>query len=105
MIRLRHALQRGLRHPVLGPILLVLLAIVMVMVVVHSTHDQAHQDSPLFAACIALALFALVVLLVSAPRANAPAAWSSARAPPPANRYRRCVPLAGVPARSFPLRL
>ena len=44
MIRLRSLLERGLRHPVLGPVLLLALVIILAMVFLHFAEDS-HEAS------------------------------------------------------------
>lgn len=40
MIRLRHILERGRRHPILGPIVLILLVLLLAMVFMHAAQDE-----------------------------------------------------------------
>lgn len=40
MIRLRRTLERGRKHPILGPIVLILLVLLLAMVFVHAAQDD-----------------------------------------------------------------
>ena len=40
MIRLRRTLERGRRHPILGPIVLILLVLLLAMVFMHAAQDE-----------------------------------------------------------------
>src|SRR6188474_3076144 len=62
MIRLRSLLERGLKHPVLGPVLLVALVIVLAMVFLHFVEDS-HEASSFGTACLALAAVLGSILL------------------------------------------
>ena len=101
MIRLRAAIGRGLRHPVLGPLLVIVLAVMLVMLVFHTTHDQLHQAGLLICAAVML----LVAAFLIPPRRLTPV-WRSRpnRRGPPA---RRCAPIASgfSEMAAFPLRL
>lgn len=101
MIRLRVAIERGLRHPVLGPLLVIVLAVMLVMVIFHTTNDQLHKAGLLL--CAAVMLLVAVVLLP--PRTLVPARRSrpNRRGPP----ERRRAPIAsGFPeTAASPLRL
>lgn len=54
MIRLRQALERGRKHPVLGPILLVLLALLLALVFLHAAVDGHDAATEVSALCIAI---------------------------------------------------
>jgi hypothetical protein len=62
MIRLRSLLERGLTHPVLGPILLIVLVIVLAMVFLHFVEDS-HEATSFGSACLALAAVLGSILL------------------------------------------
>lgn len=47
-------LERGRRHPVLGPIVLVLLVLLLAMICFHAAHDGWDGTAELGAACIGL---------------------------------------------------
>lgn len=62
MIRLRQSLERGMRHPLVGPFLLLLLGLVLAFVVFHAIEDGVAGQ--LFTcALLAAAALRLVVLL------------------------------------------
>ncbi len=63
MIRLRSLLERGLTHPLLGPILLIVLVIVLTMVFFHFVEDS-HEATSFGSACLALAAFLGSILLM-----------------------------------------
>lgn len=54
MIGLRQALERGRKHPVLGPILLVLLALLLALVFLHAAVDGHDAATEVGALCIAI---------------------------------------------------
>ena len=62
MIRLRSLLERGLTHPVLGPILLVALVLMLAMVFLHFAEDS--HEANFGTACLAVAVFLGTILLV-----------------------------------------
>lgn len=55
MIRLRRMLERGRRHPVLGPLVLVLLVLLLAMVCFHAAHEGWDGAAEVGAVCIAIA--------------------------------------------------
>ena len=59
MIELRRKLERGLRHPLLGPVCLLLLALLLAFTVVHGAHDQLESCCELVV-CIAIVFIVLV---------------------------------------------
>lgn len=63
MIRLRQSLDAGLRHPLLGPLLLLALALLLSFLVLHSAEHDLEQ---LLFTCAMLAAVALQVVV--APR-------------------------------------
>ena len=83
MIRLRSLLERGLKHPVLGPVLLVALVIVLAMVFLHFVEDS-HEATSFGTACLALAAVLGSILLTPIVRTYRGAATSvqSNRGPP-----------------------
>ena len=91
MIRLRSLLERGLSHPVLGPLLLVALVIVLAMVFLHFVEDS-HEATSFGSACLAIAAFLGSVLLMPVLRMYRGASTShrSDRGPP-------TVPFLGRP--------
>ena len=52
MIRLRRMLERGRRHPLLGPIVIVLLVLLLAMVCLHAAHEGWDGAVELGAICI-----------------------------------------------------
>lgn len=82
VIRLRETVQAGLRHPVLGPLVLALLVVLLAFLVLHAAEDGIAGE--LFACAIAIA--AAATILVPPLRAAAGAAavaLRAGRAPPP----------------------
>lgn len=61
MIRLRQSIERGLRHPVLGPLLLLLLGLVLAFMVFHAIEHGV--EGQLFA-CVLFAAAALRLVVV-----------------------------------------
>ena len=90
MIRLRTLLERGLTHPVLGPVLLIVLVIVLVMVFFHFVEDS-HEATSFGSACLALAAFLGSLLLTPIVRVyrEASASVRSSRGPPTVSFTRR----------------
>lgn len=62
MVRLRRMLERGRRHPVLGPILVVLLVLLLAMTWLHAAHEGWDGAIDLGVVCVVLA--SIVVGLV-----------------------------------------
>jgi hypothetical protein len=89
MIRLRWLLERGLRHPVLGPVLLVAMVIILAMVFLHFAEDS--HEASFGTACLALAVFLGSILLRPIVRTYRSASTSvrSNRGPPTATFSRR----------------
>ena len=61
MIRLRHSIQAGLRHPLLGPLLLLFLALILGFVVLHTVE---HGVEGLLFSCAILAAVSLRLVVV-----------------------------------------
>ena len=101
MIRLRDGIVRWLRHPAVGPVLLVLLAVALAFLALHEAWEGSIES--LLAACATLAA-ALAAVLLFQRRGNDPVALLPvpARARPPEAR-RLESPLSSV--RPLPLRL
>jgi hypothetical protein len=59
VIRIRGAITRGLRHPVFGPLLLLLIAIALVLIALHETTED--WLLPLLAACAAAAFVVVLI--------------------------------------------
>ena len=104
MIRLRQSIEVGLRHPLLGPVLLLLLALLLVFVIFHTVE---HGVEGLLFSCAILAAVALrlVVVLGRTWRAAADQLQVLGRAPP--RRALRFLPPSRVPPAGLvlPLRL
>lgn len=85
MIRLRHLLERGRAHPVLGPVLIVVVVLLLAMVLVHGAHDGMDAAAEVGAICFALAsFFGLAVMEMLRRRPHDVRTWTPAeRAPPP----------------------
>lgn len=54
MIRLRKSLERARKHPVLGPVVLILLLIVLAMVVLHTAMDSHDGATEVGVLCMAV---------------------------------------------------
>lgn len=107
MIRLRGILERGLAHPVLGPLVLIVLAVLLSMVFLHVADDGHGPLGELGAACVALTgvLGALLITRVFGVVGLAPGRALGDRGPPVA--VLSCVAVAtpgNSSARSSPLR-
>ena len=104
VIRLRQSIEAGLRHPLLGPLLLLALAIVLVFVVFHTVE---HGVAGLLFSCaiLAAASLRLVVVLGRTWRATTEPRPLVSRGPPSRSLY--VVPARGVPTGPsvLPLRL
>lgn len=91
MIRLRRVIAGAMRHPVLGPLVLILLAFTLALLAIHGTADQGLDGTVV--ACFALAvLMALLVVLTSTPRLHRLDGRRPARAPPAGRPARRVEP-------------
>ena len=104
MIRLRQSLEAGLRHPLLGPLLLLFLGLILAFVVLHTIEHGV--EGLLFSCVIVVAMsLRLVVVLGRTWRAATEQQSPFGRAPPA--RTLRVFPLSRVPpARvALPLRL
>lgn len=102
MIRLRRQIERGLRHPVLGPLLLLLLAVLVVLTALHEVREGVPGDAAVACVAIAILLMAGTPLTRSRPAATPPTAAHPPRAPPKS----RELPVIEIRAPDFvPLRL
>lgn len=103
MIALRRRIERGIRHPVLGPLCLVLLALLLAFMVIHGAHDQIHEGELMV--CVAFLISAIVSLVMPRLREVVAIAPRQARGPPPRARrvaqpvLARCFASAPVPLR------
>lgn len=104
MIRLRHSLEVGLRHPVLGPLLLLFLGLILAFMVFHTVEHGA--EGLLFSyAILAAVTLRLVIVLGRRSRAAIDQSQLLGRAPP--RRALNFLPANRVPTVLFalPLRL
>ena len=85
MIRLRCQLERGLRHPVLGPLLLLALVVLVAFIALHETSEGMAGHAELICIAIAIVLLVAVPLIQGLPVAARPAGTQSSRAPPRAH--------------------
>ncbi len=69
MIRVREILERGRRHPVVGPLVLILLVLLLAMTFVHGAHDSEHMVVEFGGVCMALVTFLGVLLMRSISKA------------------------------------
>lgn len=102
MIRLRSSIIAALRHPLLGPFVLLLLACVLVLVVLHVPVEIVVSAAIAFCGTVAL-VFASGSLLVSLSSAGSRRAAPTTLARPPTRLGGSPPPAAG--ARSVLLRL
>lgn len=61
MIRLNRLIERGRRHPVLGPLLVLLVVLLLVLTMVHEGHESVAADAGLL--CVGIALLLMVTTL------------------------------------------
>jgi hypothetical protein len=104
VIELRRKLDRGLRHPLLGPLCLILLALMLAFTVVHGAHDQMHDAGEMIV-CVAFLLSAIVSLAMPRLRDVVVVALRAPRGPPAALFARPLPRLRSLASRSVPLRL
>lgn len=64
VIQLRRRLERGIRHPVVGPLLILLLAVLLAMTVMHETHESIGGDPGEFCVALVGVLLALLTFVV-----------------------------------------
>ena len=102
MIELRRKLEWGLRHPLLGPVCLVLLALLLAFTVVHGAHDQIESCCELVV-CIAIVFTVLVC--VRPPRARTPFSFVQVPRGPPACGVAVAAAESAFPVVPGPLRL
>jgi hypothetical protein len=103
MIRLRQQIERGLRHPVVGPLLVLLLAVLVVFIALHETSEGIAGHVELICVAIAIVLLAAVPFAEALHVAARPLGTNPSRGPPPAER--RFSP-SGIRTSAFhPLRL
>lgn len=104
MIRLRELIERGRRHRVLGPVLIVLLLVVLALMIVHEGHESTGAD--LGVLCIGIALLLIAALLPPPKRlVSAPVPETERGRAPPARVVHRLTAAACGGSRSLPLRL
>lgn len=104
VIRLRQSLEAGLRHPLLGPLLLLFLGLILAFVVFHTIEHGG--EGLLFSCVIVVAMsLRLVVVLGRIWRAATEQQSPFGRAPP--RRALRLLPSGRVPPvlTALPLRL
>lgn len=104
MIALRRQIERGIRHPVLGPLCLVLFALLLAFMVIHGAHDQIHEGELMI--CVAFLIGAIVSLALPRLRDVVVVALRGARGPPPsAVRAARPVFARSFASAPVPLRI
>lgn len=104
VIRLRQSIEAGLRHPVLGPLLLLALALMLAFVVLHTVE---HGVVGLLFSCAILAAVGLrlVVVLGRTWRATTEPRILVGRGPPRRTRYLLPASLVTTVLTALPLRL
>ena len=80
MIALRRRIERGVQHPLLGPLFLLLLAVLLVFTVIHGAHDQIHSDELIV--CVAFLVAAVASLILPRLREVVVVSRRVARGPP-----------------------
>jgi hypothetical protein len=100
MIRLRELMRRWLRHPVVGPILLLVVAVALAFLVLHEVGEGSLESFA--AACATLAALGAVRLLLLRPTPAAPLSPGVTLRLPPGERGLRS---RGSAARRYALRL
>jgi len=101
VIRLRAAIFRGLRHPVLGPAVLLLLALLLALLLVHASLDH-FLESGLICFTAVLAVLTVVATFRRRPGILSSPLARSDRAPPAASPSEATLAFLVPPA---PLRL
>lgn len=81
MIALRRKIERWRRHPIIGPLLIVLLILVLAFVFLHESHEKIAAD--LGELCVGIALLVVALLLPAAVRIVAMAVVHCLRRGPP----------------------
>jgi hydrogenase-4 membrane subunit HyfE len=107
LIRLRRTLERGRRHPILGPIVLILLVLLLAMVFMHAAHDEhgTAVEAGFFCLAIVTMLGPLVVWIARAVRRSAEIPVYLYRGPPTRYESLQVDPLVRGPGwREAPLR-
>lgn len=103
MIRMRQQIDRGRRHPVLGPVLIILLVLMLAMTMLHEGNESTGAD--LSVLCIGIMLLLLRELV---PRPTTPATVLAPEAlvarAPPSTFSLRILAASGGPG-TLPLRL
>ena len=102
MIALRRLIERGIRHPLLGPLCLILLALLLAFTVIHGAHDQIHQGE--LVVCIALLIAAVISIAVPRLQIVRLIAASVSRAPPSATLNPKTATTRPFRAAPVPLR-
>jgi hypothetical protein len=83
VIRLRQSLEAGLRHPLLGPVLLICLGLILAFVIFH-TVEHGVEGLLFTCAIVAAVVLRLVVVQGRIWRVTPTSAQLTGRAPPPA---------------------
>jgi hypothetical protein len=107
VIRLRHILERGRRHPILGPIVLVLLVLLLAMVFMHAAHDEhgTAVEAGFFCLAIVTMLGPVAVWIARGVRRSIEVSVHRYRGPPARYECLQVDPLARGPGwREAPLR-
>lgn len=100
---MRGLIDRGRRHPVLGPLLTVLLVLLIAITMLHEGHESIAGDTGMLCVGIALLLMTAVVLASAAPLMRFVDPALPARGPPP--RRVDTVVFGPDAASALPLRL
>ena len=101
VIRLRQSLEAGLRHPLLGPVLVLSLALVLAFMILHAVEHGV--EGLLFTCAVVAAVFLrLVVVLGRMSLAGRGLRTTTLRGPPPSRATGREPALRSPPALAAP---
>ena len=103
-MRLRQQIDRSRRHPVLGPLLIILLVLMIALMMLHEGSESTGLDLGALCVGIMLALLRLVVPRPTTPESRPTPEAKAARAPP-RRACRLGMPTGFGASRSLPLRL
>ena len=82
MIELRRRIDRWKRHPIIGPLIIILLVLVLAIIAIHESHENIAGTAGELCIGIALLLIALVAPLIHRLVRATPSIGRCDRAPP-----------------------
>lgn len=104
MIALRRSIERGVRHPVFGPLCLILLGLLLAFTVMHGAHDQMHESGELIV-CLAILISAVLSLVLPQLPVMRVVVMHESRGPPSRSPQTLFLPRSALRAAPIPLRL